>query len=170
MDVSIWSKQELYYPEPLEWKKTLLVLIDVIDYLSRKWYNYWISAWTALWIYRDNQLIPWDTDIDFGVLWGQDIELPEKYELFQTQYVWDKPMQKAYLIDWIVIDFYFYYESWDKLICNTTVWDIVKTKNYIDWILPVMPEYLIERYWDNWNIPKYKKDNWTSDCKNLVQW
>ena len=43
-------------------------LLSAIDILNEYKINYWICHGTLLGIIRDKKLIPWDQDIDIGVL------------------------------------------------------------------------------------------------------
>ena len=51
-------------------------LKSLIDILTENKINYWICHGTLLGIIRDNQLIPWDHDIDIGVIENKS---PVKY-------------------------------------------------------------------------------------------
>lgn len=144
----------------------ILKLIETVYILWQQNINAWISAWTALWLYRDWKLIDWDTDIDFGIMWWQELKLPPKYELARTIDFEGRPMQRLYLYDWIPIDFFYYYPEWDKLVNYNDCWKITKTAEYINWIIPKLPEYLEERYKD-WKTPTYYKSIYTNDTKNV---
>ena len=51
-------------------KKTDLNFIEIIKILNEHKIKYWICQGTLLGIVRDNQLIPWDHDIDIAVWSG----------------------------------------------------------------------------------------------------
>ena len=63
-------------------KKNIKLLIDmkeantfklVKDYFDMIKIDFWIEAGTALGIYRDGQILPWDHDIDIGI-WYDDLK------------------------------------------------------------------------------------------------
>jgi hypothetical protein len=148
-------------------KNAIFVLLEVIYELWKQWINCWISAWTVLWLHRDWKLIEWDTDLDIWVLWWQTINPPNDWELIRTIDT-NRPMQKAYKVKWVIVDFYYYYENWEYLETETDHWIIRKTKSYINWLIPKVPEYLEERYWD-WQTPKLSKTPRTDYTNNLIK-
>lgn len=52
---------------------------------SKQWLKgttWWLSAGTLLGIYRDNDFIPYDTDIDLGMI-GEEHKLPQEFKLIR---------------------------------------------------------------------------------------
>jgi hypothetical protein len=149
---------------------------------------YWISAGTALGLYRDFDLIPHDTDIDVEIL-GSDVNsFDEIIKVFKdndfilcrdTVYK-DKYMQLAfYDRSWAVVyDIYIYYDEGGDNYINHNEYGIlsipkrmVDTKEVIgDYILPSdTEEYLRFRYGDDWKIPKTSKGEWEMESGDALK-
>lgn len=157
---------------------TLKIIIDKID-----WNYCWVDSGTLLGIYRDNDFILHDTDIDIGVIASsnrqiQTLDYPIKYFLEFN----GKPMQIVYNINGIDVDLWYW---WDDLeegkIINITKDGFWRMKNEI--ILPIqkyrwkdinipvpnnIEEALLFQYAD-WKIPRKQKRPWFLDANNLEE-
>jgi hypothetical protein len=140
---------------------------------------YWISAGTALGLYRDGDFIKGDTDIDIAMKGYEGVErdvekclrknwFRKGYEIVRT--IWDggRPMQFAFMIDGTIIDVYFHWQDgfgrlenhsesgWTRMrkeICLKPQW--IKTKYGR---LPIPKEEYFEiRYGKDWRTPQDKK-------------
>ena len=47
------------------------VFIDTVRILKENGINFWLCQGTLLGIIRENRILPWDRDIDFGV-WAEE--------------------------------------------------------------------------------------------------
>ena len=139
---------------------------------------YWISAGTALGLYRDDDFIPGDTDIDFAMEGYKGVDsdlkkclrkslLKKGYEIVRTIYEDGRPMQIAFMIDGTIIDFYFHWRNGENLenhgesgwtrmkadICLKPQFILTKYGRY-----PIpQREYFKIRYGDDWQTPQDKK-------------
>ena len=59
------------------------VLQDINRILGIQEIRYWIDAGLLLGAVRDGKIIPWDTDIDFGILYGDTRELLQRISAFK---------------------------------------------------------------------------------------
>jgi len=89
------------------------------DVISKIPFPYWVSAGTALGLYRDGDFIAGDTDIDFAALGSERcseaiLEALAGYPVVRTIYVEDKPMQIAFKKDGVIVDFYFHWKDGDE--------------------------------------------------------
>lgn len=156
-----------YKIQPMQ-KTAILTLLKVMYFLGQKNIYAWISAGTALWLYRDGKFIDHDTDIDIWVIWWEIVCLEDIWgRLVRTMYEGFNVMQKMYLLDWVLVDFYYFYPEWDKLVNYNEHWKMSKTKRCIKRVVPNMMEYLWIRFGANRHIPTKWKQDWTLDCKNL---
>ena len=143
--------------------------------------GWWISAGTALGLYRDGDFIKGDTDLDFAMLgyYGIDgyIKRTFKKGLFGGGYriireVWDgdKVMQIAFIKNGMIVDFYFHWDmptairtienhgesGWTRMdadICLNPNWILTKYGK-----LPIPKEEYFEiRYGKDWRTPQDKK-------------
>lgn len=141
-------------------------LFKAIPYLPEKW---WMSAGTALGLYRDGDFIKEDTDIDIGVLGGEIVEIPTLIEFRQT--FWrGKIMQQAFKDkNNMILDVFHYYDDVipNKLFAASELGYIVKplfnikeldTKyGKLPFLNPI-EDYLTDRYGD-WETPTGFKGN-----------
>ena len=137
----------------------------------KKKINYWVSAGTALGLYRDGDYIKGDTDLDIAMVWEPGLE--RKIcdliggEVIRTAYENGKPMQIAMIKEGVIVDIYFHHRvgeeienhsqsGWTRMranICTDPKW--MKTKYGL---LPIPKEAYFEiRYGDDWMIPQNKK-------------
>jgi hypothetical protein len=149
-------------------------------------YNTWINSGTLLGIYRDGGLIPHDTDVDFGITFHikeKDTIKDFEYPLFRA---WDYkgfPMQRAYLINDTIVDFYYFWRGIeeDKIInvndhgvwrldfnlvmpTKMTIWNNMR----IDF--PNNVEKYLEWHYGDWKTPRESKQEWWKDAKNLEKY
>jgi len=159
-----------YKPKPLD-DNAGNILKDVVSKLKC---HYWLSAGTALGLWRDKDLLPNDTDIDIAIEGYKGIEkdlqawLPD-YKLFRYATHSFNTMQMAFVKDGTCIDFYIYWpdKRWlvnvgeygrvmfpATMLRNTVT---VATK-YGGLNMPNPPdEYLRIKFGDDWMIPQNKK-------------
>jgi hypothetical protein len=146
-------------------------------------YNTWVNSGTLLGIHRDGGLIPHDTDIDFGITFHIDHKEKVKnfkYEIFRE---WDYngfPMQRAYIVNDTIVDFYYFWRGIEegKLINvnDHGVWRldfslVIPTKmtiwNNVRIDMPNKVEEYLEWHYGDWKIPRKSKQEWWKDAKNL---
>lgn len=83
--------------------------------------NYWVSAGTALGLYRDKDFIPGDTDLDFACIGDSEIieriiKILEDYKICRTIIDDGKPMQLCLIKDDVLVDIYFHYLDGDNYV------------------------------------------------------
>jgi hypothetical protein len=144
------------------------ILKDVVKDLKMP---YWISAGTALGLYRDGEFIPGDTDLDIAMEYYPGVEKDacraSGGEVIRTIYEDGKPMQVALMRNDVIVDFYFHHRNgenienhgqsgWTRMkaeICLKPQW--IKTK-YGKLPIP-QEEYFEIRYGKDWRTPQDKK-------------
>lgn len=145
----------------------------IADVAQRIPFYYWVSAGTALGLYRDNDFPQGDTDIDFAALGFPHcgeilLEAMKDYPVIRTIYEDGKPMQIAFKKDGVIVDFYFhwldgdnYYNSSEsgRQIMPTRIYNSLterETKYGKFSFLTNIEEYLERRYGD-WRTPTNAK-------------
>ena len=146
------------------------------DFISKIKHPFWVSAGTALGLYRDKDFIQGDTDLDIAMIGHVGIENVIKlwladYRPFREVYVDDKVMQLAFEKDDVVYDIYFHWPSEDgknyiniagygMSIMPKRIYDnpvIIETK-YGFLPFPNKPgEYFTIRYGQDWEVKQEKK-------------
>jgi hypothetical protein len=181
----------IYHPkridwEPLEFDKSKHALDNALKMVSFwKTNGFFVDAGTLLGLVRDGKFIPHDTDIDIAVIGDKkslrNFAAPD-IEIARSVYLYDLPMQIAYLDQGILVDFYFYYPSLNgEHLINVNAECILKLPSYL--LLPIqetwidliglvptpykVSEYLEWTYGVNWKIPKTKKKKWVNDRHNF---
>lgn len=103
--------------------RSMKMLNDVVEILDLKGYKYWLSAGTALGLYRDNEYLKNDTDIDIALIGNPAIRTELEFDLCPhgftlVRYIkyHNKYMQLAFLKDKVIIDIYLYYSGLDKIL------------------------------------------------------
>ena len=149
-----------------------------------------IDAGTLLGIFRDGDLIPHDTDVDFAISFDslEDFSLPDvplEWSLLRTIFWESRPMQLAYVTNGIVLDFYFFYgdinietyvnvNEHGRLIVPRSHFDSLETFSWNGMNTPVpalTEKYLELRYGIDWRTPSTSKENWEYEATNLsVEW
>jgi hypothetical protein len=143
------------------------------EVVSKIPFKYWVSAGTALGLYRDKEFIKGDTDLDFSALgyFGIDKEIIKILEGFKLIRKVEKgrPMQLAFIKDGVVVDFFFHWEEDGKYVNyneNKKTEMELGVYNNLEEIetkygkLPFpnpIEKYLITRYGENWKTPKEEK-------------
>lgn len=152
-----------------------VTLKKATDQLNCPW---WISAGTAIGLYRDGDFIPSDTDIDIGVRsqYGQKhIEL-DGFRLIRTMDWKNRPIQTAYIDDnGCIFDIYYYYDDLinDRLVTVSEYGYVHERKGFIVkpnfgikeiqtkyGMLPFLDpieDYLVDRFGEDWKTPKSSK-------------
>jgi len=149
----------------------------LLNALSRlKSIKYWMSAGTALGLYRNNDFIEGDTDIDIAMVGysGIDNEIIKAmvddtgFELIRDIYHEDMPQQLAFMKDGVIFDIYIHWREGDNYINNSEsgkqtmpkwMYDsqkIINTK-YGNLPFPKDPEKYFEIRYGDWKIPQNKK-------------
>jgi len=132
--------------------------------------NYWLSAGTALGMYRDGDFIPSDTDIDIEMWVDDEYTLPERFSRYVTQDSQGKPGQRAYIDtkNNVIFDIYFYEKKGNMAVSTINSrltfpieWFENKKKlptKYGELYFPnPIEEYLEHRYGKTWKTPDNKK-------------
>jgi hypothetical protein len=140
--------------------------------------SWWISAGTAIGLYRDGDFIPSDTDIDIGVRSkiGQSHIVLDGFKLIRTMEWRTRPIQTAYIdTNGCIFDIYYYYDDIleDKLVTVSEYGYVHQKKGFIVkpnfgvkelptkyGMLPFLDpieEYLVDRFGDDWKTPKSSK-------------
>lgn len=150
------------------------VFIDGCEVAERLGLTWWVSAGTALGLYRDGGFVPGDTDLDIACLGYEGIEndLRAAYAEagFKVYGVFDvdgKQMQLALDRDGVIFDIYFHWpyneDSYYSQGCNGKT--IMPRAMYDKRAFLVTPfgelpfpgdieGYLEARYGDDWRIPQ----------------
>lgn len=135
--------------------------------------EFWMSAGTALGLYRDGDFIEGDTDIDIAMKGydGIDKEILDTFqgfELARSAYCQGKPMQLALIKKGVILDIYFHWEEGENYVnYNDNGKTIMPKEIYTPVMLdtkygklpfPNPPERYFEiRYGADWKIPQDKK-------------
>lgn len=61
-------------------KKLLIKLIKVLELLNIKW---WVDGGTLLGLIRHKSIIPWDDDIDIGILLTDEYKIYDNFNIFE---------------------------------------------------------------------------------------
>lgn len=146
------------------------ILIEGTSKLSMP---YWLSAGTALGLYRDKDFIQGDTDIDVAMVGYDGIEQDlmrdlGEYLMFRRVALGDKLMQLAFKAKGVIFDVYIHWEDEDnyvniagsgKTIMPKRIYDTVKVETkYGTFPFPNPPEEYFEiRYGKDWRTPQDKK-------------
>ena len=83
---------------------------EVLKLGVEKLENYWVSAGTALGLYREGDLIEGDTDLDIEMVGFEGIEfyifsnIPLGFSLCRTIYEFEKLMQVAFIFKETIFD------------------------------------------------------------------
>ncbi|MBU1621930.1 MAG: LicD family protein [Gammaproteobacteria bacterium] len=160
-----------YKPRPTAAARLSEVLNDAVSKIGC---HYWLSAGTALGLYRGGDFIPGDTDVDIAVIGWPTIErdlasrFPD-YKLFRKITHAFEIYQLALARDGVVLDVFVYSRDKYWLVnysdrgrvtfpYNMLVHTVpIKTK-YGTYNMPSPPdEYLKIKFGDDWRIPQDKK-------------
>ncbi len=146
--------------------------------------DWWLSAGTAIGLYRDGDFIPNDTDIDIGVkaVFGQKhIQIPG-FRLIRTMDWRGRPIQTAFVDDTngCIFDIYYYYTDIieNKLVSVSEYGYVYYKKSFI--VKPLfeikeletkygkfpfldpIEDYLVDRYGENWRTPSDSKGKYVN--------
>lgn len=170
--------------QPLEGNPASKVLEIGCQYLNTMKAHYWLSSGTLIGLYRDHQLITFDTDLDVNVL--TDISKPITYKpdgfkLVRTMYYDNLPMQTAYIAKKVIFDIYYFYTGIKrgKVINYNDLGIIEKPFEFVDKLSSLVFEginypipnkiekFLKWRFGNNWKIPRTNKQPWLQDANHL---
>ncbi len=151
---------------------------DIFKEVSGKLKNYWVSAGTALGLYRDKDFIPGDTDLDFAMI-GYDGVMADIMDSFFNNFQgWKlgrtiidegRIMQLCLVKDEVLVDLYFHYAEGDNYVNYSEsgkqtmpkeIYDnleIRETKYGKVSFVKDIEKYLTIRYGNDWAIPQNKK-------------
>lgn len=100
--------------QPMNLDNAKAVLEKAIKHLKVK---FWMSAGTALGLYRDGDFIEGDTDIDIALLGYKGIENDLfNWDIIRTVYHEGKPQQIAYMEDGVIFDVYIHWAEGDDYV------------------------------------------------------
>ena len=171
-------------------KKAKIILRETKKILNGLRLNWWISAGTALGLYRDqlsNEFLKKDTDLDIGILGLSKEEIDtlvhsfigNGFSLVKALQADGKEFQIVFVKDDILVDIYLFEleSSWKTGIIGIVnhnehgimrkpfLFPLTKIKGY-----PMLnpPELYLEiRFGPNWRIPSSKKIPWQFEAANL---
>jgi hypothetical protein len=152
----------------------------------------WVDAGTLLGMWRDNRLIPHDTDLDWavaadpGVDWEDPLQHDPTFDLIRTIDWRGLPMQRAYQHpSGVVVDLYYYWRGiidGDAALTNVNDVGLIRVPTHLVddlrvwwWrdvpvkIPPRTDEYLLWRYGADWRTPSVAKRPWAEDAACLQQ-
>lgn len=149
------------------------VLKEGTDALDEAGIPYWLSAGTALGLYRDGNLLGGDSDIDLGVTGDVLVDKIEASMLgadFMTQKYHNNkgvPQQRAYVKNGIPVDISIFHANGEHYIFHVPNGVIKKPKHLLEnfhitsfngkeYRIPSPREYLTWRYGD-WETPSDSK-------------
>jgi hypothetical protein len=140
--------------------------------------TYWLGAGTVLGLYRDNEFIEGDTDIDFSFFGYKTmsktfaeslcINLPE-YKLVREVYDNDLVQQLCFMKDGVLVDCYYHYDDGNRYMNHSESGWTFTPKNLFDdrkeletkygwWSFPFpIEDYLVLTYGEDWKVPQNKK-------------
>lgn len=171
----------------LEGKPAMKVLKMGCKRLKKRGVHHWISSGTLLGLYRDQKLIPHDTDLDVNVL--SDVNHPflaklEGFDLVRSMYYKDLPMQSAFMREGVIFDIYYFYSGIkDGVAINYNEHGIIeKPLKYVKKLstlshegetYPIpnhLEEFLVWRFGSDWKTPRKSKQSWEKDACHLTPW
>lgn len=144
---------------------------EIVDRLHE--IDYVVLSGTALGLYRDNELIPTDTDIDLVVIGDSQADtirdLFSDYLLVFETWENDKVQQLAYQEKGVLIDIHFYYKEGENYVCHHKggVFTIereqldeptLRATKYGAIPFPKDPvKFFEKKYGKDWKTPQYRK-------------
>lgn len=167
-------------------KETLKEIKELVPVLEN--YKWCITAGTCLGLYRDNCLIPHDTDFDIEIYNSNQKEIKKLNSILLTlglkncRTMIDKKNRYSqlayYLSNGFIFDIYFYYDEDKDYYINYNDIGILKMpKKFIEHTYikdklrypQKIEEYLKYRFGKDWKIPTKKKQGWGSDAGEALQ-
>lgn len=150
-----------------------------------------VSDGTLLGFIRGGDIIPHDNDYDFDLIYSGDslkkirsIFDKKNFKLGRLVVVRSKVQQITYYSDLgNIYDFIFWHKNKSHYVNYSEPGYLrFMPLNFLDDLIPYylnkyhkfvrIPrkkvDWLIFRYGDNWNIPKYQKDDWKETCGDLI--
>jgi hypothetical protein len=172
------------FMNPIDKDQAYEVLAEVSEFLQG--YEFFLDAGTLLGIYRSGDFIDHDTDIDFAIVIDPEKAMNFPVPDWPLVAVWDYrnlPMQRAYLYRGIIVDFYFYYSSFEEgVIVNFNDHGVLKlnlkdslptttfTFKNLKVKMPHSPKDVLQsEYGFDWMVPKTSKGDWGDDRHNLYR-
>lgn len=145
----------------------------------------WLSAGTALGLYRDGRFIPHDTDIDVGLLADWDdppdqidiVHLMDGFTPVRIMHRENRLMQTAFVKDKVLFDVYYFYQGYknDLAVNLNDAGQMEKPLRFVETLGTItyqgtayptphpIEEYLEYRYKD-WRTPTDGKNQWYKDA------
>ena len=140
--------------------------------------KYWLGGGTVLGLYRQDDFIPGDTDIDIEVEGypGIDSDLIVTFsdmDLIRTVYDKDRPMQIAFIYKDVIFDVYVWWREGDFMVNHNDCGTMRIPARFYDelaWLqcqygeFPTpwpIEEYLAIRYGKDWETPRNHKGLYT---------
>ena len=166
------------------------VFLESCDILDELGCNYFITDGTILGIYRDNQFIKHDNDIDVAIFGGFDIDLiiarfqEKKYQVGRLVRYKGKVQQLIFYSNTnVIFDICFWYDHGDGFVYHFV--PEVKSgrrqnilyylqKDMVSFLGKNFPthhqieNWLKEHYGDDWKIPKTVKGDCREDAKDIL--
>ena len=155
-------------------------LEQVHNFLDKAGIRHWLSSGTMLGIYRDNDFLEGDTDIDFGIR-GEDVisiqdAIPWKLRpAIKTERIWQSVFVSPRNI---AIDLMWFWEDGDNIINKNDGGTWVKPKEKMKYLQEIEfkgvvypmpdPEWYLENRFRDWKtrLPKEGKNWWSFVAKN----
>jgi hypothetical protein len=145
------------------------VLREATEQLKVK---YWMSAGTALGLYRDKDFVEGDTDIDIALVGYEGVEKDLlDWEIIRTVYHEGKPQQIAYVKDGVIFDVYIHWLEGDDYVNygesgkqRMVKWmydeQVILETKYGLLPFPKDPEKYFEIRYGDWKVKQDKKANY----------
>ena len=149
--------------------------------ILKKYGLVWVSAGTALGLYRDGDLIPHDSDVDVEILekdWSGAVEkdlMANGFRDYVTTMAGNGVIfQRAYYYGDVVFDIYSYVLDKEEYI-STTIHGVLHMPAHMlenmetvqGYNIPSPPEEYLTHRFGNWRVPAEKKVEWQTEAKNL---
>lgn len=167
-----------------------IVMKKCCEALEKLGVHYQVSDGTALGLYRQNGFIPHDNDLDVDIL-GDNVDIEAIQNCFEKElnmtlgrkmsYKGQIQQLTYYSDDEVIFDMIFWHVEGDRCVVRyPEAPKCVLKKKYFDniyWFMfegkeyPMhapIEEWLVDRYGDDWNIPKNSKGDWREDSNFFV--
>jgi len=162
--------------ENVDREKAFKLICDLVDELDKGNIRYWFNWGLLLGVVRDNDFIPWDTDLDITVHWEDRERIWTKVEPAMVKKgCWVPPREDCYPEDrWFIrdkekIELNFVEDCGDRYIYSPNRCKLGCPKHHIDNLKKIQfmgrtftipsstEEYLEKSYGKDWVIPQKGK-------------